>query len=51
MMKKLAAKGHEVTVLTTFPGTEKIPNFEEIFLPGLFAELERKNKPLLYQTN
>jgi hypothetical protein len=43
LMLELASRGHEVTVVTPFPESKKVPNYTEIEVKGDFAALTGGN--------
>lgn len=48
LVKELAARGHEVTVITPFAEKTHIKNFKQVVLTGAIEKIQRKCFQLLY---
>lgn len=42
ILKELAARGHEITVITPYAEQKPIKNFKQVILTGVVEELESK---------
>lgn len=42
ILKELASRGHEVTVISPFPEKTPVKNFKQVLLTGVVEEMESK---------